>query len=397
MKTIYLHGSLGERFGTEFKFDINSVNEGIKALCQLDGFYKTLNDGFWEIRRGDEAIKNDELVMLNMTMFSCDSIHIIPVLEGDKGSGGKSIGKIIMGVAVIAGTVMTAGVGATAGASFFGAGGAGANIAFAGITHGQLALLGGAMVLGGVSSLMTPVPSRGEYEESDTTQERNGILGGGGNTSEQGAPIPLCYGTMRTGSHVIQVGMSTETLLPVEYVYSRNSKQFEMTSSTRTYDSVNYIGAGTTIYSSGRGFSFDDDDEGYVQEYGTLSSWNFRNEAIGYIAEVEDDGLYYLDVAIRRDNFGQDLFDRIIIQDSGGTELLNKVTLSADLFERDFIVEPTSEQARALYRNNDGEEGSERVPTGRVRRDHLFARWRWNLPSSLLADATDYIIFLEYN
>lgn len=412
MKTIHLHGSLGEQFGTEFHLDISTPLEGIRALCvQLKGFRAALNDGFFEVHRGDRPVLHENMDVLAVTMNRVDDLHIIPVLEGAKDGGKGAGGKILLGAVLVATAVVTAG-GAVGGVGALfssntatGAAFAGTNV-IGGISAAQVALVGGVMVLGGVSQLISPVPEVGGYEErEDQRVQRNGLLGGKGNTSQQGAAIPVVFGRKRVGSHTIQVSMIAEQLAPVEYVESTNKKKLEILSGTRVYDSKTYIGAMPEMYVPpwfllmqwGQNEEAEDD---IIDAYGTWQGSEapeFRGKPIRQIAQVQEGSNYFLDVVMGGGLGGglnssanklskTEFFDRIrIVRKSDQQEMQNQVTLSVNTFETDYAIPPAP------------------APTGGIGisqpRRWSFYRWRWNLgasPAFPLVDSVEYEIFLEY-
>ncbi len=388
MKTIYLHGSLGEQYGTEFRLAINRPAEAIEALGhQIEGFFSTIAQGSWTVWRDDESIDGD---MLSVTMDHCNELHIVPALEGAKG-GGKGVGKLILGVALIAVSVVTAGAAAGAGVGLF-SGGAGLSSGFLGLTYGQIALIGGAVALGGVTALTTPVPSAGDIDKrEDETTQKNGVLGGQGNTTEQGQAIAVPFGLIRTGSQVIQVGLYTEEMTPTDYVESNQVFDFTMTAGTRTDDSaIVYIGAGPELYApitnNDPNFVLDD----IIPPYGSMSKQVFREKAIAQIAEREVGGQLRLEVVIKYADMPLNFFDRIRITTLGDVEVSNYVTLSATLHNgTNFAVAPIPDG----WTDGDGLGAIGIVGTSNARR---FTQWSWDIGSSELTQGQEYLVYLEY-
>ena len=100
MRTITLHGALGERFGGPFDMEVASAAEAARALgTQLPGFLDEVRAGEFLLVRGDlpggMALAEDELLF---GLGKAD-LHIIPVTSGSKRQG---TGKIILGIAMIA-------------------------------------------------------------------------------------------------------------------------------------------------------------------------------------------------------------------------------------------------------------------------------------------------------
>lgn len=217
MKDIYLHGNLGLEFGNHFKLDVHSVGESIRALeANFPGkFYKFIKDGTYRIQRSlkDPGLCEEDELKMNL---SSKEIHIVPVIQGAKGGGGKGIFTVFLGVALIGAAIAFAPA-AAAGGGFFGAnmgasviGGAGL---FSGITWGQVALWGVGLALSGVSSLLSSQVNSTSAAARESPEERPSFLfNGATNNTEQGGPVPLVYGKMRVGSTVISGGITTEKL-----------------------------------------------------------------------------------------------------------------------------------------------------------------------------------------
>ena len=431
LKDIYLHGSLAEKYGEHFKFDINSAKEAIDALCsQLKGFRQVLSEGCFEVHRDTVPIVSERLDTLFVTMNNCQEIHIIPRLEGAGGGGGKGgMGKILLGAVLVAGVVASGGAAAAAMGASLGPGGAvslGAGIASLAPIYGQVALLGGAMILGGVSQMLSPVadaPDITDRESGDT--ERNGILGGRGNTSAEGATIPVCIGRRRIGSHIIQVGMVAEKMNPVDWIVSDEKVRYDMLAGSRTYPASGgdiQIGARPELHSYTFNWqSFDDnifnpnedtplEDQIPIPPYGTLSGYTFRNIGIYGINQTQENGTgdYYLDVNIGHGNdspyavsslrldspLDPEFFDRITITENYGSSpamVANKVTLGVDEYkQKSRILPDTFDHPPEIFPSS----LSHRTPPP----PPYFTRWRWNMGSTpFLISGNNYYIDLEYS
>lgn len=193
LRSIHLHGSLGEQFGPLFKLDVATAGEAIRALhVNLEGFGDALKDGAFEIVRG-ETIDSFHLDLEDVMGFRLGSkdLHIVPVVAGSKRGG---LVKTILGVALI-------------GAAVFFSGGAlaapigGASGLLGGFTYGNLALVGLAVTLAGVSKLLTP---------SNSATSGNSNLFSVSTTSEEGVAVPLVYGRYMAQPILISAGLSIE-------------------------------------------------------------------------------------------------------------------------------------------------------------------------------------------
>lgn len=186
MKTIILHGSLAEQFGERFEMDVRNPAEAVRALMsQLKGFADVIKKGAWhlfrgEVKKGNDLGKSD----LEMGVGREREIHIMPAIQG---AGGNGVFQTILGVVLIAVGVFVPGA------------------------QGLIAV-GAGLALGGVAQMLTGVTSTGDYEESQADERSSFLFDGPTNTSTQGLPVPLIYGTMLTGSAVVSAGMTTEQL-----------------------------------------------------------------------------------------------------------------------------------------------------------------------------------------
>ena len=234
-QVVRLLGDLGERYGAEHTYyDLRTPADAIKLLCvNSPAFLEELVQahehgvGYRLIQAGtDLGIEDLQLP------FGSKDLILTPVIAG---SGGGT-GKIIAGVALVAAAIV---VGPAAG-GFLGLGlglggatGAGAAISL-GLVGGAFAsaigAVGVSLVLGGVSQLLSPQPTipkiggidigggsagglRGSGESSSTDGPQSVVRGtdgrqsyaytGAANTVGVGATIPVAYGEVLIGSHLL--------------------------------------------------------------------------------------------------------------------------------------------------------------------------------------------------
>lgn len=236
LRTIHLHGALATQFGQSYRLDVATPREAARALAaQLKGFRKAMIDGAFRVIR--EPRVNPPYVKLPAMQLGPEDIalrlgdadlHFVPAVAGAKGSG-MMIGKIVIGMVLIATAVITMGasVPATAvGAASLGAGaaagavGASTTLASAAITvgglaisYGQIAMFGVAMVLSGVSSLISQQPHAGNYGNRERADQRPSFLTNGPvNTTEEGSPVPIAVGIFLIGSKVVSAGITPEQI-----------------------------------------------------------------------------------------------------------------------------------------------------------------------------------------
>ena len=220
-QVVRLLGDLGERYGAEHTyFDLRTPADAIKLLCiNSPGFQQELIEahehgvGYRLIQAGTDLDYAD----LQLPIGSNDLI-LTPVIAG---SGG-STGKILAGVALIAIAIAVPGAGLAGTSLFASIGGAatfGAGVAAA------AGVIGVSLVLGGVAQMLSPQPTipklggnrlgSGEASSTDGPQSvTRGTDGrqsyaytGAANTVGVGATIPVAYGEVLIGSHLLSANV----------------------------------------------------------------------------------------------------------------------------------------------------------------------------------------------
>lgn len=224
LRTIHLHGALGERFGKVFRLAVRTPAEAFLALSVNLGqpFREAVKTGEWHIMAGPVLGFGQDLGDPDLLRFGLGSrdLHIAPAIRGSNGGGG--LFKVILGVAIMAAAVwlapeaVTVGMsGAMEGASvtYGGLGATAFNIGGYLVSYGAIATSGLVMALGGAAQLLTPSPKVGGYGNREAADERPSFLfNGAKNTVEQGGPVPLIYGRMRVGGLVISSGVEVEQI-----------------------------------------------------------------------------------------------------------------------------------------------------------------------------------------
>ena len=208
MQTVRLLDDLGERYGSTHKYhDLRTPADAIKLLCinnpELKDELLEAHEhgiGYRLIQAGEDLDTDD----LHLPIGSNDLI-LVPVVVG---SGG-GVGKIIVGVALVALSFVT-----------FGASAAFAGIATAG-AFGSVALagIGASLILGGIADLISPqpvIPKPGNNRLSTPTNtdgpqsivrgadgKQSYAYTGAANTVGVGAVIPVAYGEVLIGSNLL--------------------------------------------------------------------------------------------------------------------------------------------------------------------------------------------------
>lgn len=215
LKTIRLYGILGEKFGREFKLDVASPREAIRALSvMLDGFEKfmlhahELGLTFALITnrktkgRGKKiahiydstskrTIKGVSIGQFELDMHSeSNEIHIVPRVIGAGGNNG--VLQVILGVVMIAVGYFTFGATSAYGAALIGAG------------------LG--MAVGGVAQMLMPKVANADDQNRDGNKANNGF-GSAVTTMPQGNPYPLLIGERLVGCVILSADQYPEDQL----------------------------------------------------------------------------------------------------------------------------------------------------------------------------------------
>lgn len=226
-RTVHLHGAAEVQFGGPYRLAADTPRDAIRALLRLKpGFRKFVEQADWRIVRGPlgRGIESD-LDMLNLRFGRVDEMHLIPVASGS--AKGKAIGKVVVGMALIAASIVTAGMAAPAGVAVMSGGiavgvsggglamGATAFSVFgASITFANIAMVGAGLVLGGVSQLLAPNPKVGDYGSRESANNRPSFLFNGPvNVAELGNVIPIVYGRdVEVGTVVGAAGIYVEEI-----------------------------------------------------------------------------------------------------------------------------------------------------------------------------------------
>ena len=193
LRKIHLHGALKERFGAQYKLDIASPLEAIRALCHLLPNFK---DEFikydYQIVKGElQTGWNLDEETVSMEIGNKD-VHFVPHVAGSGGS--KGLGKLIAGIVLV-------------GLSFTGIGFAAAG--FLGMSTTQLAIMGGILAIGGLAQMNAKTPKFSMSSMEPADRRPSFVFQGAVNTTEQGNAIPLVFGRIRAGSQVVAQGMDT--------------------------------------------------------------------------------------------------------------------------------------------------------------------------------------------
>lgn len=205
MKTIYLLGELGKKFGRKHRLDVKTPAEAVRAfVANFPDFERHMIESGergvgYQVLAGATPIGNYDDIH-NPTGAN-ESIRFIPTLTG---AGGNGITSVLLGVALIAASFIPGlNVAVWAGAS----------ATFASVAFG----IGVSLALGGLAQMLTPTPKASSINTNSGTTENlpSYAFNGPVNVTAQGNPVPIGYGRMIVGSAVISAGIVTEEI-PVE-------------------------------------------------------------------------------------------------------------------------------------------------------------------------------------
>jgi predicted phage tail protein len=204
LRTIHLHGSLKKEFGASFRFDVATAAEALRAMnCAFPGkFVKALQAGSFKLVRGAfrTGTALDMELITSLKLGSAD-LHLIPVAKGASQTT-KGTTKVVLGAALVGTAIFMSGGTLAAPLSGMSA----AIPGMMGITYGNIAMVGLAVTLAGVSTLLTkPVVN----QASNTVDVGNGNIG---NSGGQGNAVPVIYGEVLTGSVPISVYSTIEDI-----------------------------------------------------------------------------------------------------------------------------------------------------------------------------------------
>jgi len=232
-----LAGELGERYGKHHEYyNLQTPADAIKLLCinypalKQELMQAHHNGVGYKVIQGGAAMGYDELHL----PFGSKPLLVVPVISG---AGGSSTTQILVGVGLVAASFFLPGAGLF-GTSAIGSGllaaGSTAAVPFAGaigVAGGAFgtalgtafSAIGASLILSGTASLISPQPTfsarrirgegtnvRGPGPDGITRGamgQANYAFTGPANTAGTGATVPVIYGRVITGSHLIAANL----------------------------------------------------------------------------------------------------------------------------------------------------------------------------------------------
>lgn len=180
LRKIRLYGQLAKFVGHKvLEADVATAAEAVRFLvANWPKLEQHMAQQHYRVNTG-----GDDLELEQIHYPAGSEIKIIPVI-----AGAGAVGRILVGIALIAAAAFIPGLGLGLSAS----------------TVTSVGLLGGALVLGGIAQLLTPTPTTSR-DEGDPRKSFS--FSGVQNTSRVGLPVPIVYGEMLVGSVVVSAGI----------------------------------------------------------------------------------------------------------------------------------------------------------------------------------------------
>ena len=204
-RTIHLMGRMGQLFGETHRLNCDTVQEAMHALdCMKGGVRRYLlectdSDIQFTVQKGEDFMDYDNIGH----NLGKDDIIITPIPQGS----GKSIGKIIIGIILIAVSILWDPSGTTA------------------------QYIASAMFTAGVSLALQGIIEMTMDDPDELKEEKSSLFNGPVNTTKMGVPVPICYGRMEVGGSVTNFGF-TQSRIKNQMGYKFVSKPSEGSTGT---------------------------------------------------------------------------------------------------------------------------------------------------------------------
>jgi predicted phage tail protein len=184
LRKIKLYGKLAKFIGHRvLEADVATAAEAVRfLLANWPELERHMSNQHYRVSIGTYDIDLEEL----HHPAGAAPISFVPVV-----AGAGAVGRILVGVALVAFSLLLPGVGAVIG----------------GALMTKIGLLGGALILSGVAQLLTPTPTTQQGADSEGDPRKSFSFSGVQNTSRAGVPVPVVYGETLVGSVVISAGI----------------------------------------------------------------------------------------------------------------------------------------------------------------------------------------------
>jgi predicted phage tail protein len=184
LRKIKLYGKLAKFIGHRvLEADVATAAEAVRfLLANWPEAEAHMSDQHYRVSIGTYDIDLEEL----HHPAGAAPISFVPVV-----AGAGAVGRILIGVALIAASIFIPG-----------------STAIFGTTFGKISLgvglFGASLVLGGIAQLLTPTP---KISNDEGDPRKSFSFSGIQNTSRAGVPVPVVYGETLVGSVVISAGI----------------------------------------------------------------------------------------------------------------------------------------------------------------------------------------------
>jgi predicted phage tail protein len=186
VKKVILYGALGKRFGKYHSLAVKNAAEALRALRANYRDFESFMIGAdregmgFRVFVGREDLEHYQDI--HNPAGETEVIRIVPVIMGSK----SPFFRFLTGAVLIAAAFIIPGA-------------------------QNLGYIGAAMIVGGVTQLLTKPPAQPSYQAPSENKE-SFIFSGPANTSVQGSIVPVVYGRMIVGSKVISAGIEAYEL-----------------------------------------------------------------------------------------------------------------------------------------------------------------------------------------
>lgn len=179
MMTVRLYGHLGRDFGREFKLNVKTAQQALRALItQVKGLRERLgaaSEPGYHLRMGPEFLGEEDL---GRQVGQGKVLRIVPATVGSSATARVVVGAVLV----------------VAGAYF---------------AQPWMVTMGLSLVVGGVAELLAPQPKMQDADSSEAAA-KSYAFAGPQNTVGQGPPVPVGYGELLCGGHVISAQVMTD-------------------------------------------------------------------------------------------------------------------------------------------------------------------------------------------
>lgn len=191
LKIIKLYGILAKKFGKEFRLDVESTSEAMRALSvQVPGFEYFMLHAH---ERGLEfAVFQDKQNISESELTMTTAAKVIKIVPKVRGAGGGGVLNLVLGAVLIVGGFFTGGLTSGLGVALIGA--------------------GVGMAIGGVAQMLMPKVDTTQDQNQDGNKANKGF-GGAVTTIAQGNPVPVLYGQREVGGFIASAGQYPEDLI----------------------------------------------------------------------------------------------------------------------------------------------------------------------------------------